>query len=99
MAPLSVQEPRLASNDRITITKLFKLGMGARDMPYTMDAAALGASGLSTTALVALARSATPKLLDADGVTELRPAGFVAREVTVRCTGEACFTLMVDLAA
>jgi len=98
MAPLSVQDTRLASNDRVTVAKLLKLGFSARDTKYGLNAALLGASGLSTNGLVALVRASVPRLLDAAGV-ELRPAAFVASEVTVRSSGEAEITLAFDLQA
>jgi hypothetical protein len=97
MTPLHVETARLSSNDKVTVAKLYKLGFRSRGVKHTLDAAALGANGLSTNALVALARAAVPPLLDADG-RELRAAGFVASEVTVRSSGEADFTLSMDLA-
>lgn len=97
MAALSVQDPQLASNDRVTVSKLLKLGFGSADTPYSIDAAALGASGLSTNGLVALVRAALPRQVGADG-TELRPKTFVAKQVTVFNHGGADFTLAFDLA-
>lgn len=96
MATLSVQDALLASNDRVTVTKLLKLGFCAAGTPYSMDAAALGASGLSTNGLVALVRASLPRQLDADG-TELRPKICVAQQVTVHHHGGADFTLAFDL--
>ena len=98
MTALSVQDSNLSSNDRVTLSKLLKLGFHQSNTAYTMDAAALGSSGLSTNGLVALARASVPRLLDAEGV-ELRPKTFVALQVTVHCTGSADFMLNLDLVA
>lgn len=98
MKPLSVQDTQLSSNDRVTVGKLLKMGLGAKDQPYTLDAALLGTSGLSTNALVALVRAAVPRMVDADG-TEVRPATSVAKQVTVYNTGTADITLAVELTA
>lgn len=97
MISLSVQDAQLAANDRVTLAKLLKLGLGRGHTKYTMTAEALGASGLSTNALVALVRASVPRLLDESG-TETRPKTFVASEVTVHCTGSADITLTMDLA-
>ena len=96
MATLHVQDSGLAANDRVTVTKLQKLGFCQADTPYQMDAAVLGAAGLSTNGLVALVRAVLPLLKDAEGV-EIRPKGAVARQVTVYDTGAADFTLALDL--
>lgn len=95
---LSAQDTQLASNDRVTVAKLLKLGFSSRHTRYTLDAALLGSSGLSTNGLVALVRAKLPRRVDADGA-ELRPQTFVASEVTVRSTGEADITLALDLVA
>lgn len=97
MPALSVQDTQLASNDRVTLAKLLKLGLASRDVKYTMSAADLGSCGLSTNALVALARAAVAALKDESGA-EVRPKTSVASEVTVYNTGAADFTLAVDLA-
>ena len=93
---LSVQTTQLASNDRVTVAKLLKLGHKCRDTKYTLSSAALGESGLSTNALVALVRAALPRVVDEAGA-ELRPKTFVAQEVTVRHSGDADITLSLDL--
>jgi hypothetical protein len=98
MASLSVQDAQLAANDRVTLGKLLKLGLGASETPYTMTAEALSSSGLSTNALVALVRASVPKLLGPDGA-EIRPKTFVAKEITVYSSGSAVFTLAMDLVA
>jgi hypothetical protein len=98
MSTLSVQDALLAANDRVTVGKLLKLGMGSSDTKYTMTAEALGTSGLSTNALVALVRAFLPRQLDGAGV-EVRPKTFVAKEVTVYASGSADFTLAFDLEA
>jgi hypothetical protein len=96
MMTLSVQDPQLAANDRVTVGKLLKLGMGAKDTPYTMTAEALGSSGLSTNALVALVRAAIPRLVDAAGA-EQRPKTNVLKQATVYASGTADFILAFDL--
>jgi hypothetical protein len=98
MPTLHVQDTGLATNDRVTVTKLQKLGFTQADTPYQIDAAALGTAGLSTNGLVALARAVLPLLKDTNG-NELRPKGAVARQVTVYDTGAADFTLALDLVA
>ncbi|WP_290877089.1 hypothetical protein [Aquabacterium sp.] len=98
MTPLSVQDTRLSSNDRVTVAKLLKMGLDSADQPYSLDAATLGASGLSTNALVALVRANVPRLLDAEG-QELRPQSMVLKQITVYASGTADFTLAMPLAA
>lgn len=98
MPPLSVQDAQLPSNDRVTLGKLLKLGLATGGTPYTMTAADLGANGLSTNALVALARVNVAAIKDEAG-TELRPKTTVARQVTVYGTGAADFILALDLGA
>jgi hypothetical protein len=98
MPTLSVQDAQLAANDRVTVGKLLKLGLSRAETPYTLTAEALGTSGLSTNALVALVRAGLPRLVDAEG-TELRPKTFVAKEVTVYASGAADLTLTLELVA
>ena len=98
MPPLSVQDPQLASNDRVTLNKLLQLGFGSSGTPHTFSAEALRTNGLSTNALVALVRASVPKLMGPDG-TELRPKTFVAKVVTVHDSGAADITLALDLAS
>ncbi len=98
MPPLSVQDPQLAANDRVTLNKLLQLGFGSSGTPYSVSAEALRTNGLSTNALVALVRASIPKLMGPDG-TELRPKTFVAKVVTVHDSGAADFTLALDLAS
>jgi hypothetical protein len=96
MATLSAQDAQLAANDKVTLTKLIKLGLVSSVETYSFSAEMLGSSGLSTNALVALVRAPLPRLVDADG-TETRPKTFVAKEVTVYAGGAADLTLMFDL--
>jgi hypothetical protein len=96
MVALSAQDPQLAANDKVTLTKLMKLGFASGDTLYSMSAEALGACGLSSNALVALVRAGLPRQVDAEG-QELRPKTFVAKAVTVHAGGAADFTLMMDL--
>jgi hypothetical protein len=98
MPALSVENNRLPSNDRVTVTKLFKLGYNRQDTLYTMDAAALGAAGLSTNGLVALVRATVPRMVAEDG-TELRAQSMLVSAVTVHANGSADFTLTIDLEA
>jgi len=96
MTPLSVQDTRLSSNDRVTVGKLLKMGLSSADTVYTLDAPTLGSSGLSTNGLVALVRASLPRLLDPEGV-ELRPQTMVIKRITVYDTGSADFTLALGL--
>lgn len=98
MPPLSVQDPQLAANDRVTLNKLLQLGSSSSGTPYSFSAEALRTNGLSTNALVALVRASVPKLMGSDG-TELRPKTFVAKVVTVHDSGAADLTLALDLAS
>jgi len=96
MAALSVENARIASNDKVTLGKLLKLGFSQSDTVYTLDAAALGAAGLSSNGLVALVRAPVPRRVAEDG-TEVHPTRMVASTVTVRADGSADFTLAFDL--
>lgn len=97
MTSLSVQDGQLAANDRVTLGKLLKMGLGSSQTKYTLNAETLGSCGLSTNALVALVRASVPRLVD-EGGAEIRPKTFVASEVTVHFTGTAEITLSMDLA-
>ncbi len=96
MMPISVQDTRLSSNDRVTVGKLLKMGLSSADTLYTLDAATLGSSGLSTNALVALVRANVPRQVDAEGL-ELRAQTMVVKRITVYDTGATDFTLALGL--